>query len=109
MYFQSEYFQDDLFPQTKVTWEPSLSSTDWFNGQNGITKYVDLRPSEMINLSEAPPPPSKKKPDKPSEIMFDSDAIESSLAFMVLGKEKREQVFCFVHKLCYYINYFFNS
>jgi len=29
---QVEFFQDDVFPDTKVTWEPALSATDWFSG-----------------------------------------------------------------------------
>jgi len=29
---QVEYFQDDIFPDTKVTWEPALSADSWFSG-----------------------------------------------------------------------------
>ena len=29
---QMEYFQDDVFPDTKVTWEPALTATEWFSG-----------------------------------------------------------------------------
>jgi len=28
-----EYFQDDVFPDTKVTWEPALSASSWFSGK----------------------------------------------------------------------------
>lgn len=49
-----DYFQDDLFPDTKVTWEPVLSSSDWFSGSNGSQKTISLKPDDMIRLSEAP-------------------------------------------------------
>ena len=26
------FFQDDLFPMTKVLWEPALSAQEWFQG-----------------------------------------------------------------------------
>ena len=36
-----EYFQDDLFPDTRVSWEPSLDSSEWFAGIN-IPIQVDI-------------------------------------------------------------------
>jgi len=27
-----DYFQDDIFPDTKVTWEPAVSAENWFSG-----------------------------------------------------------------------------
>ena len=29
---KTAYFQDDLFPPTKVLWEPTISSKDWLSG-----------------------------------------------------------------------------
>jgi len=31
---KSSHFQDDLFPPTKVLWEPTLTAALWFAGQN---------------------------------------------------------------------------
>ena len=42
-----EYFQDDLFPDTRVWWEPALASDQWFAGKNGAQKRLSLRPADM--------------------------------------------------------------
>lgn len=42
-----EYFQDDLFPDTRVWWEPALTSDQWFTGKNGAQKRLSLRPADM--------------------------------------------------------------
>lgn len=42
-----EYFQDDLFPDTRVWWEPALTSDQWFAGKNGAQKRLSLRPADM--------------------------------------------------------------
>ena len=45
--FQAEYFQDDLFPDTKVTWKAIMTSSEWFSGLNRLSKQVSLRPADM--------------------------------------------------------------
>jgi len=49
-----EYFQDDIFPDTRQTGKPSMSHEDWFNGDNTPQEKVPLKPHNMKNLSEAP-------------------------------------------------------
>jgi len=49
-----EYFQDDLFPDTRVWWEPALTSDQWFAGRNGTQRMLSLKPADMKPLSEAP-------------------------------------------------------
>ncbi|XP_043284442.1 coronin-7 isoform X1 [Venturia canescens] len=49
---KSELFQDDLFPPTKVTWKPTLSSTEWFNGINKHAPRISLKPAGMDCLTE---------------------------------------------------------
>ena len=44
---QKEYFQDDVFPDTKVTWEPALTGSDWFSGKDGQLKTICLCPEGM--------------------------------------------------------------
>ena len=44
---KSEYFQDDLFPPTRVAWEPALKGTDWLAGARAPVKRIDLKPSDM--------------------------------------------------------------
>jgi len=48
-----EFFQDDLFPPTRAN-KPLCSAKAWFDGENGVWEMIDLRPSDMTPLSEAP-------------------------------------------------------
>lgn len=41
--FQSELFQEDLFPDTQGD-EPSLTSDEWLEGQDADPKKISLRP-----------------------------------------------------------------
>lgn len=41
--FQSELFQEDLFPDTQGD-EPSLSADEWLKGQDADPKKISLRP-----------------------------------------------------------------
>ena len=29
---KTAFFQDDLFPPTRVTWEPTVGAAEWFGG-----------------------------------------------------------------------------
>ncbi|XP_003397260.1 coronin-7 isoform X2 [Bombus terrestris] len=49
---KSELFQDDLFPPTKVTWKPTMTATEWFNGANKQAYRISLKPPGMDNLTE---------------------------------------------------------
>ncbi|KAL9973088.1 hypothetical protein ACROYT_G019500 [Oculina patagonica] len=51
---KTEYFQDDLFPDTRVWWEPALTRDQWFAGDNGTQRKMSLRPSDMKPLSKVP-------------------------------------------------------
>ena len=53
---RTEYFQDDLYPLTPVTWKPVQSAQEWFDGcQSKEREKVDLRPTDMKPCE--PPPP----------------------------------------------------
>jgi len=45
------YFQDDLFPDTKVLWEPTLSAEEWIQGSQKQAPLVSLCPEGMLALS----------------------------------------------------------
>lgn len=47
MYVQKEFFQDDLFTDTAVCWEPALTSSAWLSGSNGQHKKISLKPKDM--------------------------------------------------------------
>ncbi|XP_023703949.1 coronin-7 isoform X2 [Cryptotermes secundus] len=49
---KSDLFQDDLFPPTKVTWKPTLTSTHWFQGMDKLPARQSLKPDGMECLSE---------------------------------------------------------
>ncbi|XP_065668969.1 coronin-7 isoform X2 [Hydra vulgaris] len=51
---KTEFFQDDVFPETRVTWEQSLSGDDWLDGNLLPQKRISLQPFGMLKLSEAP-------------------------------------------------------
>lgn len=45
---QKEYFQDDLYPPTRVWWEPALEAGAWLEGKDGQQRRVSLRPADMV-------------------------------------------------------------
>ncbi|CAJ1075050.1 coronin-7-like isoform X3 [Xyrichtys novacula] len=51
---KKEFFQDDLFPDTAVCWEPSLTASAWLSGINGKHRKMSLKPKDMTPVSEAP-------------------------------------------------------
>ncbi|KAF4791906.1 coronin-7-like protein [Turdus rufiventris] len=51
---KKEYFQDDLYPPTRVWWEPALDAGAWLDGQDGQQRRASLRPADMVPVSEAP-------------------------------------------------------
>lgn len=44
---QTELFQDDLFPPTRVLWEPTVTSSEWFNKKDKTPKRINLKPDGM--------------------------------------------------------------
>ena len=46
-YFQTEYFQDDLFCDTLVTWNAAIGAREWFDGTNGSLETLSLKPEGM--------------------------------------------------------------
>ncbi|GIY09473.1 coronin-7 [Caerostris darwini] len=94
---RSEYFQDDLFPPTRKTWQPSMTNSEWFAGINNPVEILDMKPSEMIPLSEAPLPVkagnNKNSSNTSPKIMFEGEVVlQSSLAFLQNSKEKEEKI-----------------
>ncbi|KAI9099888.1 hypothetical protein DFS34DRAFT_648832 [Phlyctochytrium arcticum] len=49
-----EYFQDDIFVPTRNTEKPGITLERWLQGENPDFETIDLRPSDMKLLSEAP-------------------------------------------------------
>lgn len=93
---RKEFFQDDLFPETRVTWESVLSSDQWFSGSNKESKRISLRPDGMSPLSEAPSVNKHKMQEKNKpeiRMAFEGEmTLESSLAFLHGNKQKEERI-----------------
>ncbi|XP_053551119.1 coronin-7 isoform X1 [Bombina bombina] len=51
---KKEFFQDDVFPPTRKSWEPALSAGDWLSGKDKLQGTISLCPQGMIPVSEAP-------------------------------------------------------
>ncbi|XP_054246907.1 coronin-7-like isoform X1 [Indicator indicator] len=58
---KKEYFQDDIYPMTRVWWEPALSGSAWLAGEDGKQRRASLRPADMTPVSEAPKEASARK------------------------------------------------
>ncbi|XP_069131157.1 coronin-7-like [Argopecten irradians] len=80
-----EYFQDDLFPDTRVMWEPSMTSEEWLSGLNNQARTISLQPPGMKKLSEAPveaPKASKYDSYNPETYKTDEQKKEELLSAM---------------------------
>ena len=42
-----DYFQDDIYPDTRVKWEAAVTAEEWFAGKNGTQNFISLRPEGM--------------------------------------------------------------
>ncbi|VCW69911.1 unnamed protein product, partial [Gulo gulo] len=51
---RKEFFQDDVFPDTAVSWEPVLSASAWLAGADGQLRLLSLQPPGMTPVSQAP-------------------------------------------------------
>ncbi|CAD5120322.1 DgyrCDS8899 [Dimorphilus gyrociliatus] len=69
-----EYFQDDIFPPTKALWEPSMTPDEWEQGGNKPLRTIDLKPTDMDNLSDHPDKPRASKYKFESEVKTKTDA-----------------------------------
>ncbi|KAL0993440.1 hypothetical protein UPYG_G00107900 [Umbra pygmaea] len=51
---RKEFFQDDVYPDTAVWWEASLTASAWLAGSDGKQRSISLKPKDMTPVSEAP-------------------------------------------------------
>ncbi|XP_037544478.1 coronin-7 [Nematolebias whitei] len=51
---KKEFFQDDVYVDTAVWWEPALTASAWLSGSNGQHRKISLKPKDMTPVSEAP-------------------------------------------------------
>lgn len=48
---KSELFQDDLFPPTRVSWQPSMTAEEWFDPavKDKLPMRISLQPEDMAS------------------------------------------------------------
>ncbi|MCJ8739482.1 hypothetical protein PDJAM_G00047780, partial [Pangasius djambal] len=51
---RKEFFQDDVFPETAVWWESTLSAAAWLSGSDRQHRKISLQPKDMTPVTEAP-------------------------------------------------------
>ncbi|KAK2496006.1 hypothetical protein MC885_010459 [Smutsia gigantea] len=90
---RKEFFQDDVFPDTAVSWEPVLSAKAWLGGANGQPQLLSLQPPDMTPVSQAP----REAPARrvPSSVLYleeksDQQKKEELLNAMVAKLGNRE-------------------
>ncbi|ORX66266.1 DUF1900-domain-containing protein [Linderina pennispora] len=69
-----EFFQDDIFPPTVDRETPSIDAASWVDGTKAEPQYIDLCPSGMVPLSQAPPEIQEEEEDNTK------DAISAMLS-----------------------------
>lgn len=73
------YFQDDLFPNTKVLWEATLSAEEWMQGSQKQAPMVSLCPEGMLALSGSNNNNSSRPTSKQQDLAsnFSTPAVDS--------------------------------
>ena len=51
---RTEFFQDDLFPETEITWRPVQTADEYLSGKKPEITKISLQPEGMVPLSKAP-------------------------------------------------------
>ncbi|XP_043312091.1 coronin-7 isoform X1 [Cervus canadensis] len=89
---RKEFFQDDVFPDTAVSWEPALSAEAWLGGANGQPRLLSLQPPGMTPVSQAPrEAPARRAPSSVYlEEKSDQQKKEELLSAMVAKLGNRE-------------------
>lgn len=80
-----ELFQDDIYPDTRVTWQAALTGREWLDGGNKLQGSISLRPADMEPLSEAPKvaaPPKKYQSYNPN-YKTDEEKKEELMSAMI--------------------------
>uniref|UniRef100_A0A5F4W6H0 Coronin n=1 Tax=Callithrix jacchus TaxID=9483 RepID=A0A5F4W6H0_CALJA len=71
---RKEFFQDDVFPDTAVCWEPVLSAEAWLQGATGQPRLLSLQPPDMSPVSQAPrETPARRAPSSAQYLEEKSD------------------------------------
>jgi len=50
---KTAFFQDDLFPETRVVWKPTVQADEWLSGSTRQPETLSLKPEGMKALSDS--------------------------------------------------------
>eukprot|EP01083_Nonionella_stella_P065596 172034_1 len=78
---RKEFFQDDIFPPTRV-WESFLSAEDWFDGKDVEIQKKSLRPSDMTPLSEAPEEEMTSRQKRQLDFLAEEKKREAGMGYL---------------------------
>jgi coronin-7 len=104
-FLQTDFFQDDLFPPTRVTWSETISSSQWFQNINLKPIRMSLKPESMQCLTSSVVPASQQAGTKieinennypsshmsPEHIKSKQDALKKSVSERVQLNFELEQ------------------
>uniref|UniRef100_A0A667IKL7 Coronin n=1 Tax=Lynx canadensis TaxID=61383 RepID=A0A667IKL7_LYNCA len=89
---RKEFFQDDVFPDTAMSWEPVLSAKAWLGGANGQPRLISLQPPGMTPSQAPREAPARRAPSSALylEEKSDEQKKEELLSAMVAKLGNRE-------------------
>lgn len=98
---QSDLFQDDLFPPTRLTWTETISADEWFGNKDKKPVRINLQPEGMDCLSSVVPQPVSKNESietnnhssklSPEHVKAKEDALKKSVSERVQVNYELEQ------------------
>lgn len=82
---KTEFFQDDLFPPTRVTWQEAMTSSEWFAQRDKKPLRISLQPEDMTALTSVIAPASSVPAQS-----FGTDNVAASQMSPEYAKSKQE-------------------
>jgi len=96
---KSAYFQDDLFPPTRVLWLPTVTGVQWLGGEDGEQAWHNLKPQDMKSLpgqahNQTPSSrqlPGNEKNGTPKSAKEAKSALKGEISDIITATEELEQ------------------
>jgi coronin-7 len=89
---KSTFFQDDIFPPTRVLWAPSSSGSAWLEGKDANPAWISLQPADMPSLSNSNGGPNKIISQTPKPNIKTNNSILTKDEAKEVGKDLTESV-----------------
>jgi len=89
---KSTFFQDDIFPPTRVLWVPASSGSAWLEGKDANPAWISLQPADMPSLSNSNGGPNKIISQTPKPNIKTNNTILTKDEAKEVGKDLTESV-----------------